>query len=47
MKDKRKYDKLPLGHQYGAGRKSEAHGDKRTKRTRTRKAAKDAALREW
>lgn len=35
------------GHSYGAGRSTEAHGDKRKKRKRTRRAEKKEAMKGW
>lgn len=36
----------PRGHAAGAGRSEQVHGDKRSRRKRTRKAANDAAIKE-
>lgn len=35
-----------MGHEYGAGRPSEAHRDVRTRRRRTRQADRRAAIKE-
>lgn len=46
MKKKSPLKSLPRGHEWGLGRSTEIHQDRRSKRKRTRKAANEAAIRE-
>lgn len=44
-KNKSPLQSLPRGHEWGQGRATQVHGDKRTKRQRTRGDADRAAIR--